>query len=99
MFLIVSLTFLVITLTVVEAKAKQAEGTYKTGYGKATSEIVCGDELCDDLEKLFEPLFSTKPSGTGLGLASCKNIIESHNGTIIASNNPKKFVITLPLVN
>jgi len=52
-----------------------------------------------DLEKLFDPLFSTKPRGTGLGLASCKNIIESHNGTIIASNNPKKFVITLPLVN
>jgi len=57
-----------------------------------------GPEI-SNLERLFEPLFSTKPRGTGLGLASCKNIIESHNGTISASNNPKKFVITLPLVN
>ena len=57
-----------------------------------------GPEI-SDLDKLFEPLFSTKPRGTGLGLASCKNIIESHNGTITASNNPKKFVITLPITN
>lgn len=57
-----------------------------------------GPEI-SNLERLFEPLFSTKPRGTGLGLASCKNIIESHNGTISASNNPKKFVITLPIVN
>lgn len=55
-----------------------------------------GPELTD-LDKLFEPLFSTKSRGTGLGLASCKNIIESHNGTISASNNPKKFVIRLPI--
>jgi len=57
-----------------------------------------GPEI-SNLERLFEPLFSTTPRGTGLGLASCKNIIELHNGTISASNNPKKFVITLPLVN
>jgi len=57
-----------------------------------------GPEI-SDLTKLFEPLFSTKPRGTGLGLASCKNIIESHNGTISASNNPKKFIVTLPLTN
>ena len=57
-----------------------------------------GPEI-SDLDRLFEPLFSTKPRGTGLGLASCKNIIESHNGTITASNNPKKFVITLPITN
>ena len=56
-----------------------------------------GPEI-SNLDRLFEPLYSTKPRGTGLGLASCKNIIESHDGTISASNNPKKFVITLPIV-
>jgi signal transduction histidine kinase len=50
----------------------------------------------DNLEKIFEPLFTTKTTGTGLGLASCKNIIERHRGTISAKNNPTTFTIMLP---
>lgn len=49
-----------------------------------------------NLEKIFEPLFTTKPTGTGLGLASCKNIIERHQGTIMVKNNPTTFTIKLP---
>lgn len=48
------------------------------------------------LEKVFEPLFTTKQEGTGLGLASCKNIIDQHGGTISVKNNPTTFTITLP---
>jgi signal transduction histidine kinase len=47
-------------------------------------------------EKIFEPLFTTKTTGTGLGLASCKNIIERHKGSISAKNNPTTFTIKLP---
>ena len=50
----------------------------------------------EDLGKIFEPLFTTKQSGTGLGLSSCKNIIERHRGTISVKNNPTTFTITLP---
>jgi len=50
----------------------------------------------DDLEKVFEPLFTTKQKGTGLGLASCKNIVEQHHGEISVKNNPTTFTVKLP---
>lgn len=55
-----------------------------------------GDPIQGDIEKIFEPLYTTKMQGTGLGLASCKNIIGMHKGTISASNNPTTFTITMP---
>lgn len=56
-----------------------------------------GDPILDEnLEKIFDPLFTTKQQGTGLGLYGCKQIIESHNGKIFASNDPTKFTILLP---
>lgn len=48
------------------------------------------------LHKIFDPLFTTKQQGTGLGLATCKNIIQHHGGNITVSNNPTKFTITIP---
>ena len=51
----------------------------------------------DILPRIFEPLFSTKEKGTGLGLVSCKNIIERHNGSIEVSSNPVIFKISIPI--
>ncbi|MCP4672331.1 MAG: HAMP domain-containing protein [Desulfobacula sp.] len=50
--------------------------------------------------RLFEPYFSTKKSGMGLGLAIVHSIISDHNGVIrVQDNKPKgaKFIIELPV--
>ena len=50
-------------------------------------------------EKIFEPKFTTKTDGMGLGLGIVKNIINSHRGKISYKSKPKKgtrFTISLP---
>jgi two-component system, NtrC family, sensor histidine kinase HydH len=55
----------------------------------------------ENLEKIWDPFFTTKDMGTGLGLGIVKNIIESHEGRIvIQSNTPlrgTKVIVELPV--
>jgi PAS domain S-box-containing protein len=54
----------------------------------------------ENLRKLFEPYFTGKPQGMGLGLANAHNIIQSHKGTIDVESEPNKrtkFTIGLNL--
>jgi signal transduction histidine kinase len=60
----------------------------------------------DALERLYEPFFSTKQDGMGMGLNICRSIIESHHGRLWAQNNRNEkdepipgctFTILLPL--
>ncbi len=53
-----------------------------------------------DWESIFEPFFSTKPSGFGLGLANARKIVEQHNGTIRVCKRRGRgstFVILIPV--
>jgi len=53
-----------------------------------------------DLQKLFQPYFSTKGRGTGLGLAIVNRIIAEHHGKIhVSANQPQgaKFTVEVPV--
>ncbi len=59
-----------------------------------------GIEL-ENIQNLFKPYFTTKSSGTGLGLAMVKQIIENHRGNIYCESTPDvgtSFIINLPKV-
>jgi signal transduction histidine kinase len=67
-------------------------------------EVVFADNGCgipkEQIHKIFEPFFSTKKHGTGLGLAVSYGILRNHNGDITVSSVPgegTRFTIQLPI--
>lgn len=54
----------------------------------------------DQLARVFDPYFTTKKGGLGLGLAICHSIISAHQGRLWATNNPDRgaaFHLTVPI--
>lgn len=81
-------------------------GELKLGSGKEEEFIIIdisdtGVGIAEkDLERLFEPFFSKKKKGTGLGLVICKFLVERHKGKIKVESKPGKgtnFSIHLPI--
>ncbi|MES2260428.1 MAG: ATP-binding protein [Pseudomonadota bacterium] len=64
--------------------------------------VDCGGGIAPAaLERVFDPFYTTKESGMGLGLSICRNIIGAHEGQLWAENNAQRgatFYICLPLI-
>jgi two-component system, sporulation sensor kinase E len=59
----------------------------------------CGIPV-DKIDRIFNPFFTTKEKGTGLGMAISKKIVEAHEGTIDVVSEVGRgteFMVTLPL--
>jgi signal transduction histidine kinase len=51
-----------------------------------------------EIDQIFEPLFTTKPDGMGMGLFICRSIVESHGGNLsVFPNSPEGTVFQIAL--
>lgn len=78
--------------------ANAVEATHEMGGGVAIGWRLENEQLLVSVEdegpglpdtaNLFVPFFTTKPDGTGLGLALCREIAEAHGGSVSLQNRP-----------
>jgi len=83
-------------------EAEQGKLTISVGIEKSSFSIAFKDNgpgvRAEDMHKIFEPYFTTKRKGTGLGLAVVKRIVENHEGEVaIASQSPGGTTVTISL--
>lgn len=75
--------------------------TRRVGTSALIHVIDTGPGIPEDVRpRIFDAFFSTKKNGTGLGLATCRRIVEEHGGRIHVATEPGKgtaFSIELPL--
>ncbi|MBS3901599.1 MAG: PAS domain-containing protein [Dethiobacter sp.] len=79
-----------LTISTSEEKGKAVVRFSDTGFGMEESQ----------LKKIFDPFFSTKEQGTGLGLTVSYRLIEAHNGKLYAESTPGRgsvFTLELPV--
>ncbi len=72
----------------VKITQKQAERKRRSGVLLSVQDF--GEGIEGDVDRIFEPFYTTKSSGTGLGMAISKKIIEAHGGHISVESEPSK---------
>ncbi len=82
--------FLNLFLNAIQAMTDGGTLSVTTRRIDSSIQIIVADTGCgissDDLPRVFDPYFTTKPDGTGLGMAMSAKIVEEHGGTIIFSS-------------
>jgi signal transduction histidine kinase len=54
--------------------------------------------VSEDIDRIFNPLFTTKSDGMGMGLSICRSIIEAHDGRLcVAPNKPQGAIFQFSL--
>jgi len=90
----------------IDAIKSDGELTIASRLAGEQIEITVADDGCgmtaDSLEQLYTPFFTTKATGTGLGVAYAQQVILDHNGEIRCTSAPREgatFTITLPVTD
>ncbi|WP_245891659.1 ATP-binding protein [Flavobacterium faecale] len=87
---------------------EQENKTVTVGIRRENDQVLITVQDCgigikpEDSSRIFEPKFTTKSSGMGLGLSIIKNIIENYKGTIIFESTYGQgtlFTVSLPIIN
>jgi signal transduction histidine kinase len=52
-----------------------------------------GQGLPQEPERIFQPFYTTKPQGLGLGLPICRSIVEAHGGRLWAESHPERGAV------
>ena len=98
----IKVAFLNIIVNAIEAMDTEGQLILSTSSQKDKCIVKISDNGIgmskEQVDKLFEPYFTTKEKGNGLGLANSQNIILGHNGSIFAESTPGEgtsFTITL----
>ncbi|MFH1117973.1 MAG: ATP-binding protein [Pseudomonadota bacterium] len=93
--------FLNILINAVEATRRDGQVSVRYEMGEGRLHIIIEDTGTgiprENLDKLFDPFFSTKRKGTGLGLAIVRSIVEGHGGEIEVESEPDvgtRFTVT-----
>jgi signal transduction histidine kinase len=93
-----------LTINAVQAMAAPGEIVLSTRQ-KDSSVMICVRDQGpgipeEDIDKIFNPFFTTKEAGTGLGLSVVHQIVTHHGGTIKTERNPDRgmtFSLVIPL--